>query len=102
MHDDLPPPIIQPRPANAGQKWLTDCAGAAAKPISAIVPASTPSEEARMAESLNGARNKTADDITAEVLARFSGTSDPRLRQIMLSLINHLHAFVKEVQLTEA
>jgi hydroxyquinol 1,2-dioxygenase len=53
--------------------------------------------------SSNGARrNKTEDDITAEVLARFSGTPDPRLRQIMLSLINHLHAFVKEVQLTEA
>jgi len=47
-------------------------------------------------------RNKTEDDITAEVLARFSGTTDPRLRQIMLSLIGHLHAFVKEVQLTEA
>src|SRR5881275_772066 len=47
-------------------------------------------------------RNKTKDDITAEVLARFSGTSDPRLREIMLALINHLHAFVKEVQLTEA
>jgi hydroxyquinol 1,2-dioxygenase len=46
--------------------------------------------------------NKTADDITAEVLARFAATSDPRLRQIMLSLINHLHAFVKDVQLTEA
>src|SRR5437763_8754905 len=57
-----------------------------------------------MAEaSANGARrNKTEDDITAEVLARFSGTADPRLRQIMLSLINHLHAFVKEVQLSEA
>ena len=47
-------------------------------------------------------RNKTEDDITAEVLARFSETADPRLRQIMLSLISHLHAFVKEVQLTEA
>jgi len=47
-------------------------------------------------------RNKTEGDITAEVLARFSGTPDPRLRQIMLSLISHLHAFVKEVQLTEA
>jgi len=45
---------------------------------------------------------EAAEDITAEVLARFSGTADPRLRQIMLSLINHLHAFVKEVQLTEA
>jgi catechol 1,2-dioxygenase len=47
-------------------------------------------------------RNKTADDITAEVLAGFAATPDPRLRQIMLSLIGHLHAFVKEVQLTEA
>ncbi len=46
--------------------------------------------------------HKTEDDITAEVLARFSATPDPRLRQIMLSLISHLHAFVKEVALTEA
>src|SRR2546430_16694892 len=47
-------------------------------------------------------RNKTEDDITAEVLARFAETPDPRLRRIMLSLIGHLHAFVKEVKLTEA
>ncbi len=49
-----------------------------------------------------GRRSKTEDDITAEALARFSATPDPRLRQIMVSLISHLHAFVKEVQLTEA
>jgi hydroxyquinol 1,2-dioxygenase len=47
-------------------------------------------------------RNKTEDDITAEVLAGFAATPDPRLREIMLALIRHLHAFVKEVQLTEA
>jgi catechol 1,2-dioxygenase len=47
-------------------------------------------------------RAKTDDDITAEVLARFSQTPDPRLRRIMLSLISHLHAFVKDVELTEA
>ena len=45
--------------------------------------------------------NKTEDDITAEVLERFGQTPDPRLREIMLSLIGHLHAFVKEVNLTE-
>jgi hydroxyquinol 1,2-dioxygenase len=50
----------------------------------------------------DGRRNKTEDDITAEVLARFAETPDPRLRRIMLSLIGHLHAFVKEVELTEA
>src|SRR6184192_3628900 len=56
-----------------------------------------------MADGQNGAgRNKTEDDLTAEVLARFSATADPRLREIMLSLISHLHAFVKEVELTEA
>jgi protocatechuate 3,4-dioxygenase beta subunit len=47
-------------------------------------------------------RNKTEDDITAEALERFAQTPDPRLRQIMLGLVNHLHAFVKEVELTEA
>ena len=40
-----------------------------------------------MPDGQNGARrNKTEDDITAEVLARFSGTPDPRLREIMLAL----------------
>jgi|HubBroStandDraft_6_1064221.scaffolds.fasta_scaffold69582_3 hydroxyquinol 1,2-dioxygenase len=47
-------------------------------------------------------RSTTEDDITAAVLARFSATPDPRLRQIMLSLIKHLHEFVKEVELSEA
>jgi hydroxyquinol 1,2-dioxygenase len=47
-------------------------------------------------------RNKSEDDITAEVLARFSATPDLRLRRIMVSLISHLHAFVKDVELTEA
>jgi catechol 1,2-dioxygenase len=46
--------------------------------------------------------NKTEDDITAEAVERFAGTPDPRLRQIMLGLVKHLHAFVKEVELTEA
>jgi hydroxyquinol 1,2-dioxygenase len=47
-------------------------------------------------------RNKTEDDITAEALQRFAQTPDPRLREIMLGLVKHLHAFVKEVELTEA
>jgi hydroxyquinol 1,2-dioxygenase len=62
-----------------------------------------PQGERRMPDHRNQTRrNKSEDDITAEVLARFSATPDPRLRRIMLSLISHLHAFVKEVELTEA
>jgi len=44
----------------------------------------------------------TEDDITAEVLRRLDQTRDARLRRIMLGLIQHLHHFVKDVELTEA
>ena len=42
------------------------------------------------------------DDVTAEALAVMERTADPRLRQIMVALVRHLHAFVREVHLTEA
>jgi len=47
-------------------------------------------------------RPTTEDDITAEVLRRFDGTEDPRLKQIMQSLVKHIHAFLKDVQLQES
>jgi hydroxyquinol 1,2-dioxygenase len=47
------------------------------------------------------ARPTSEDDITAEVLRRVEATPDPRTREIMLSLLKHLHAFIKEVRLTE-
>lgn len=40
--------------------------------------------------------------ITAEVLRRIENTPNERLKQIMTSLIEHLHAFAREVGLTEA
>ena len=46
-------------------------------------------------------KSKGADDITSEVLRRFEATQNPRLREIMQSLVKHLHAFVNETQLTE-
>ncbi|WP_028801156.1 dioxygenase [Streptomyces sp. 142MFCol3.1] len=39
--------------------------------------------------------------ITREVLESFDGCTDPRLREIMRSLVHHLHDFVREVRLTE-
>jgi catechol 1,2-dioxygenase len=41
-------------------------------------------------------------DVTPAVLSVMERTSDPRLREIMTSLVSHLHDFVREVQLTEA
>lgn len=36
------------------------------------------------------------------VLARMGKNTDARMHQVMVSLVNHLHDFVKEVELTEA
>lgn len=41
------------------------------------------------------------NEITEEVLRRLAATPDPRLREVMLSLVRHLHAFAREVRLTE-
>ncbi len=47
-------------------------------------------------------RELFTEERSAEVVAAsFADTSDPRLKQIMTSLVRHLHAFVKEVELTE-
>ncbi len=40
-------------------------------------------------------------DVTAAALAVMERTSDPRMRQIMVSLVKHLHGFVRDVRLTE-
>ena len=40
-------------------------------------------------------------DVTAAALAVMERTSDPRLREIMVSLVKHFHAFVRDVRLTE-
>lgn len=40
-------------------------------------------------------------NLTEAVLARLSAGTDPRFKQIMSSLIQHLHAFVRDVELTE-
>ncbi len=41
-------------------------------------------------------------DVTPAVLAVMERTRDPRLRQIMTALVTHLHAFARDVRLTEA
>jgi alcohol dehydrogenase class IV/protocatechuate 3,4-dioxygenase beta subunit len=46
-------------------------------------------------------RPMTPGELTATVVARLQATPDPRLRQLMTSLISHLHGFVAEVDLTQ-
>ncbi|MBA1157049.1 dioxygenase [Microvirga mediterraneensis] len=42
------------------------------------------------------------EDVTPAVLEVMGRTRDPRLREIMTSLVKHLHGFVRDVRLTEA
>ncbi|MEV4280186.1 intradiol ring-cleavage dioxygenase [Actinoplanes xinjiangensis] len=43
-----------------------------------------------------------SEERSADVVAAsFAATTDPRLRDVLTSLVRHLHAFVKDVELTE-
>ena len=43
----------------------------------------------------------TEDNLTDVALERWKDIPDPRLRQIMQSLIKHLHGFVREIEPTQ-
>ena len=47
-------------------------------------------------------RNIDEHNITEAVVRSFAGCDNPRFREIMTSLVRHMHEFVREVQLTEA
>src|SRR5438876_6919251 len=46
-------------------------------------------------------RQFNEDTLTAAVVARLKDTKDKRFREIMTSAVKHLHAFAREVHLTE-
>ena len=47
-------------------------------------------------------RHIDEDTITQAVIARHAAAGDARLREVMTSLVQHLHAFARDVKLTEA
>jgi hydroxyquinol 1,2-dioxygenase len=47
-------------------------------------------------------RDLNEDNITQAVIARHAPAPDVRLRELMTNLVQHLHAFAREVKLTEA
>lgn len=46
-------------------------------------------------------RNLNKENITQAVISSFADTTDSRLKEIMTSLVQHLHAFAREVKLSE-
>jgi hydroxyquinol 1,2-dioxygenase len=63
-----------------------------------------PQTPVRSLDDQNQDANQSSDhySITLAVIARLAGTPDLRLKVIMTSLVQHLHAFAREVKLTEA
>jgi hydroxyquinol 1,2-dioxygenase len=47
-------------------------------------------------------RNIDEDNITRAVIARHAAAGDARAREVMTCLVQHLHAFAREVKLTES
>src|SRR5262245_62049003 len=47
-------------------------------------------------------RNTTEHNITALATDRYGTCPDPRLREVIVSLVKHLHGFIREVEPTEA
>jgi hydroxyquinol 1,2-dioxygenase len=45
---------------------------------------------------------KRQEDVTEVVLDAFKNTANPRVREILAALVKHLHAFARDVHLTEA
>lgn len=56
----------------------------------------------RTETSISARQRAVEESLTANVLASFADCGDPRLKQLMQSLVTHLHAFVRDVRLTEA
>jgi len=46
-------------------------------------------------------RNVSESNLTDAVLAKLEGAKDPRFKKVMTSLVTHLHAVIRETELTE-
>jgi hydroxyquinol 1,2-dioxygenase len=62
-----------------------------------IDPTTTP----RSRSAVTPEQAAVEETLTATVLRSFDGCAEPRLRTVMQSLVTHLHAFVRDVRLTE-
>jgi hydroxyquinol 1,2-dioxygenase len=52
-------------------------------------------------EEISSQQRTREDDVVAEVLASFDGCTNPRLLELMRAVVTHLHAFLRDVRLTE-
>lgn len=63
---------------------------------------STPHEALRSSlPPISPEQGRREEQLIEQVVASFEDCADPRLKQVMQSLVRHLHAFIRDVRLTE-
>ena len=55
----------------------------------------------RRPDEVSAEQRAREDEVVARVLASFDGCAEPRLRELMRGVVTHLHAFLRDVRLTE-
>lgn len=58
-------------------------------------------EESLTPPDISSEQRRVEQTLTRNVLASFEDCKDPRLKQLLQSLVTHLHAFIEDVRLTE-
>jgi hypothetical protein len=58
--------------------------------------------EASTVKKYTGHIIESSDDVTPAVLEAMAQANNPRLCEIATSFVHHMHAFAREVRLTEA
>lgn len=59
------------------------------------------SETVRQTKEISAEQKAREDDLVARVVASFDGCTDPRRLELMRGVVTHLHAFLRDVRLTE-
>ncbi|WP_240771339.1 intradiol ring-cleavage dioxygenase [Nocardioides sp. GY 10113] len=59
------------------------------------------SEQISRAAEISAEQRAREDDVVARVLASFDGCADPRRKELLRGVVTHLHAFLRDVRLTE-
>jgi hydroxyquinol 1,2-dioxygenase len=62
----------------------------------------SPTADPAVDPSVDPAQQAVERDVTDRTVASFATAPDERYREVMTSLVEHLHAFVRETRLTEA
>lgn len=58
-------------------------------------------QDTTTASTVSQEQQKVEATLTQKVLESFVGCEDPRLKELMTSLVRHLHTFIRDVRLTE-